>query len=163
MMRGGEVVDWSKAVRGLAIGSTAIVGLSWLTHSVLELSHGVGTGTLYADALEGRTGVHWAVIACEMSLGAWLLVGRRPRTALLVSIFLLSMFSAFILRAPSPKPCGCLGQRPAKSRHAAIENMRWSVARNGSLIALSVIAMVCATNNRSPPAEPGQGANADVQ
>jgi hypothetical protein len=124
-----------------------------------KVAGGVGDGTLYADWIKGDFGLHFAWCAAEAGLGLWLGSGRRSRSVFLNSIFMFAFLSGLIFLEPQPKPCGCIGvQQQLATREAAIQDMRWSLGRNGVLIGFAFLALallpVPAEGDSQRPGEP---------
>lgn len=97
---------------------------------------------MYAAWIGSRGWLHWVWCGSEAGLGLWLLSGRGMRSALLVTLFLLTTFSAVILLEPQPKPCGCGWQRSVGNRAAAVPSVRWSVGGNAVFTLLAFVALV---------------------
>jgi hypothetical protein len=116
------------------------LGISWLGHAGFKLHAGVGEGTVYSSWIGDRHWLHLTWCGCEAGLGLSLLSGRAVRASLFLSTCLLAMLTGLILLEPLPKPCGCASGKRAATRGAAIEDMRWSLGRNGLLLAVAFVA-----------------------
>jgi hypothetical protein len=144
------VTFWPRVVAAVCVNG---LGIAWLLYAGMKAHHGIGEGTLYAAWIGGHGWLHWGWCGSEAGLGLWLLSGRAVRSALLVSMFLVTMFSAVIVLEPRLKPCGCGMQRQLANRAEAVQDVQWSLGRNALLVALAVVAV--AALSMTPPQPTG--------
>lgn len=98
--------------------------------------------TIFDDTFPPGTARRAAFIVVELATAAWLVVGWRPRAALLWTAMLLIVFSGVIgyeLTRPDPRSCGCLPLDPNTLQPIDVRATLWqSLGRNA--VALLTIA-----------------------
>jgi hypothetical protein len=113
--------------------------LAYAAAAKLILGGWQGTADTIVAAWAGTPLLHYALIAAELVLAGWLVIGTCPRSSAAVALLLLSAFSGLIvreMRKDHPKPCGCAGAVVDADDPAAVRrSLMFSLGRNGLMMA----------------------------
>ena len=134
-----------------------VLGLVFVAAALLKWFDPAGESTYYGTLAHAAPAVGWAIIVCELLLGAWLITGVRAGLAAGTALFVLALFSGAIVAdmlAKHPVPCGCFGAAWAAAHSpAAIEHgLAVGLVRDMALIVLAAAAWMRARRPSQPPA-----------
>jgi len=107
------------------------LGITWLLAAVGKMTADTNTWEELVTRAFGNTGVTEVIISLELAMGICLVAQRSRLIVAISSILLIIAFSIVsYLKTHDPTDCHCFGNIAALDK--------WPVARNASIVALSI-------------------------